>query len=85
MGCGGSGSSNSGSGEEAPAMKAAKLLIEHNATDEDTGFQCFADGDPWNSLTISDPAGQPIVTALPEGGLVDFGLTEITYNIFRTF
>ena len=80
MGCGSGGSSNSGSGEEALAMKAAKLLIEHNATDEDTGFQCFADGDPWNSLTISDPAGQPIVTALPQTGLVDFGLTEFFFE-----
>ena len=79
IGCGG-GSSNSGSDEDAPVLKAAKLLIEHNATDEDTGFQCFADGDPWNSLTISDPAGQPIVTALPQTGLVDFGLTEFFFE-----
>lgn len=80
-GCGGgSSSSGGGSDEEAPMIKDAKLLIEHNATDEDTGFQGFADGDPWNSLTITDPNGDPILTAMPEGGLLDFGLTEFFFE-----
>ncbi|MGD9009356.1 MAG: hypothetical protein PVG41_15635, partial [Desulfobacteraceae bacterium] len=80
-GCGGgSGSSGNGSDEEAPIIKDAKLLIEHNATDEDTGFQGFADGDPWNSLTITDPNGDPILTATPDGGLFDFGLTEFFFE-----
>jgi hypothetical protein len=80
-GCGG-GSSSSGGGPdvEASMIKAAKLLIEHNATDEDTGFQGFADGDPWNSLTITDPNGDPILTATPDGGLLDFGLTEFFFE-----
>lgn len=80
-GCGG-GSSSSGGGpdEEAPMINDAKLLIEHNATDEDTGFQGFADGDPWNSLTITDPNGDPILTAMPDGGLLDFGLTEFFFE-----
>lgn len=80
-GCGG-GSSSSGSNpdEEAPMIKDAKLLIEHNATDEDTGFQGFADADPWNSLTITDPNADPILTAMPDGGLLDFGLTEFFFE-----
>ena len=41
--------------EETEGLKAAKILIEHNSTDEDTGFQGFADGEPWNELTITDP------------------------------
>ena len=66
--------------EAAPRMKQAKILIEHNATDEDTGFQGFADGDPWNELTITGPDGVEIVKATPAGGLFDFGLTEFFFE-----
>jgi hypothetical protein len=66
--------------EEYPRLEAAKLLIEHNATDEDTGFQGFADGDPWNSLTITGPSGEDILTAVPEGNLYGFGLTELFFE-----
>lgn len=80
-GCGGGGSSSGGGpDEDVPMITDAKLLIEHNATDEDTGFQGFADGDPWNSLTITDPNGDPILTAMPDGGLLDFGLTEFFFE-----
>lgn len=61
-------------------MSDAKLLIEHNATDEDTGFQGFADGDPWNTLTITGPDGEDIVTANAGGGLLDWGLTEFFFE-----
>lgn len=66
--------------DDTPKMSAAKLLIEHNSTDEDTGFQGFADGDPWNSLTISGPDGRPILAANPENGLYNFGLTELFFE-----
>lgn len=65
--------------EEEDAMKDLKVLIEHNATDEDTGFQGFADGDPWNELDLSGPGGT-IVDASAEGSLVDFGLTELFFE-----
>ena len=63
-----------------PGLSDAILLIEHNSTDEDTGFQGFADGDPWNELTIADPDGVGIVTVTPGGGLLDFGLTELFFE-----
>lgn len=66
--------------DDTPRLTKAKLLIEHNATDEDTGFQGFADGDPWNTLTIAGPGNQSIVTANPQGGLLDFGLTELFFE-----
>ncbi len=69
--------------EEVPdpeGLKAAKILIEHNATDEDTGFQGFADGNPWNSLVISDPNELEVIEIEAEGGLLDFGLTELFYE-----
>ena len=63
-----------------PRLTAAKLLIEHNATDRDTGFQGFVDGDPWNQLTISGPGGEIVLTVNAEGGLLDFGLTELFFE-----
>lgn len=65
---------------EVSAMEEAKLLIEHNATDEDTGFQGFADGDPWNELVITGPDGERILAVKPEGGLYNFGLTELFFE-----
>jgi hypothetical protein len=66
--------------DDTPKLVAAKLLIEHNATDEDTGFQGFADGDPWNQLSITGPDGERILNVTPEGGLFDFGLTELFFE-----
>ena len=74
-GCGGSGS-----GSDEPLLEDAKILIEHNATDEDTGFQGFADGEPWNTLTITAPGGGQILTANTQGGFVDFGVTEFFFE-----
>jgi hypothetical protein len=56
-------------------LAQAKFLIEHNATDEDTGFQIFLDGDPWNQLTVEGP-GNGVLEVNARGALVDFGLTE---------
>lgn len=80
LGLPGCGSGSGGGGGEVIEMQDAKLLIEHNATDEDTGFQGFADGDPWNKLTISGPGGDGILTVNTEGGLFDFGLTELFFE-----
>jgi hypothetical protein len=66
--------------EGPPVLTQAKLLIEHNATDADTGFQGFADGDPWNELTITGPGGVEVIKATPAGGLFDFGLTELFFE-----
>jgi len=63
-----------------PELTAAKLLIEHNATDEDTGFQGFVDGDPYNEVTITGPGDVLITTITALGGLFDFGLTELFFE-----
>jgi hypothetical protein len=63
---------------EMPVLTAAKLLIEHNSTDRDTGFQGFADGEPWNRLVI-DPSDR-LVQVDVEGSFVDFGLTELFFE-----
>ncbi len=56
-------------------LAQAKFLIEHNATDEDTGFQIFLDGAPWNRLTVEGPGGG-VLEVSACGNLVGFGLTE---------
>jgi len=38
-------------------LKDAKLNIEHNATDKDTGFQGFVDSEGWRQLDVRGPGG----------------------------
>lgn len=61
-------------------MSELKILIEHNSTDNDTGFQGFVDGDPWNSIMIQDPNDQTILKVNAEGTLEGFGITEVFYE-----
>lgn len=65
---------------DATGLKAAKILIEHNATDEDTGFQGFADGEPWDELTITTPGDADVVEVMSGGGFLNFGLTELFFE-----
>jgi hypothetical protein len=58
-------------------LAAASLIIEVNGTDGDAGLQFFLDGEPWNSMTISDPTGNVVVDVDAEGRLKDWGLTEL--------
>jgi hypothetical protein len=58
-------------------LAAATLIVEVNATDGDAGLQFFLDGEPWNSMTISDPNGNVVVDVDAEGRLNDWGLTEL--------
>ncbi len=48
---------NGGSQETVP-LKEAKLNIEHNATDLDTGFQGFIDSEGWQCLDVTGPDGE---------------------------
>jgi len=67
-----------GEGNEIP-FSAAKLLIEHNATDEDTGFQGFLDGEPWEHVDLVGPRGIQL-TIEPRRGLNGLGLTELFFE-----
>jgi hypothetical protein len=64
------------SGKPIP-LASATLIVEVNATDGDAGLQFFLDGEPWNSMTISDPNGNVVVDVDAEGRLKDWGLTEL--------
>jgi hypothetical protein len=60
-------------------MKEAKLNIEHNATDKDTGFQGFIDSEGWRRLDVRGPAG-PVLTLEGRGRLGELGLTELFFE-----
>jgi hypothetical protein len=65
--------------QEPIPLKEAKLIIEHNATDGDTGFQGFIDGDGWQRLDFSGPEG--VVLTIEGGGkLGSLGLTELFFE-----
>jgi hypothetical protein len=60
-------------------LKEAKLNIEHNATDEDTGFQGFVDSEGWKSLVFNGPEGK-VLTLTGQGKLGRLGLTELFFE-----
>jgi hypothetical protein len=76
--------------EEAPAraatdskarvpLKEAKLNIEHNATDRDTGFQGFIDSEGWRRLDVRGPRGK-VLSFTGRGALGQLGLTELFFE-----
>lgn len=60
-------------------LKDAKLNIEHNATDNDTGFQGFIDSEGWRRLNVRGPAG-PVLSFEGRGSLGKLGLTELFFE-----
>ena len=60
-------------------LKEAKLNIEHNATDGDTGFQGFVDSEGWSNLVVTGPGGD-VLTIDGQGKLGDLGLTELFFE-----
>lgn len=65
---------------EAGELEDAKIIIEHNATAEDTGFQVFLDGEPWKRLEIEGPDRQPLLDVRARGPLKALGLTEFFFE-----
>src|SRR5688572_21585449 len=60
-------------------LKEAKLNIEHNATDHDTGFQGFIDSEGWKRLDVTGPDGV-VLTFRGRGELGKLGLTELFFE-----
>lgn len=60
-------------------LKDAKLNIEHNATDRDTGFQGFVDSEGWRQLDVRGPAGR-VLAFQARGTLGKLGLTELFFE-----
>ena len=60
-------------------LKEAKLNIEHNATDRDTGFQGAIDGEGWRNLDVRGPRGT-VLSFRGRGALGRLGLTELFFE-----
>lgn len=63
--------------DEVIEYKDVKLLVEHNATDEDTGFQAFLDGEAWKQLEVRGPNRELVLSINVHGRLRHLGLTEL--------
>jgi hypothetical protein len=75
------GSRESGERTRAAAvpLKDAKLNIEHNATDHDTGFQGFIDSEGWRRLDVRGPGGR-VLSLEGRGSLAKLGVTELFFE-----
>jgi hypothetical protein len=60
-------------------LKEAKLNIEHNDKDKDTGFQGFLDSEGWNEMIVTGPDGQ-VLEFEGNGKLEELGLTELFFE-----
>lgn len=60
-------------------LKEAKLNIEHNATDHDTGFQGAVDSEGWKELKVRGPDGV-VLEFEAEGKMRSLGLTELFFE-----
>ncbi len=70
---------NGKSGGAPIPLKEAKLNIEHNATDNDTGFQGAIDSEGWKRLTVTGPDGA-VLALEGRGELGELGLTELFFE-----
>jgi len=70
---------NADAGGDAIPLKEAKLNIEHNATDNDTGFQGAIDSEGWKHLDVRGPDGA-VLRLEGRGKLGELGLTELFFE-----
>jgi hypothetical protein len=75
----GEGSNRTADSGTAIPLKEAKLNIEHNAKDNDTGFQGFLDSEGWDRITVTGPDGR-VLDFKGEGELGQLGLTELFFE-----
>lgn len=68
-----------GHGRTPVPLKTARLIIEHNATDLDTGFQAFVDSEGWDRIELTGPRGAQLEFRAV-GPLGELGLTELFFE-----
>lgn len=71
--CGSGSSSNNANAQAVVALDDAVIRVETNATDEDSGFQIFLDGEGWENIVITDPDGTQIFESTASGGIFQIG------------
>lgn len=64
-------------GEE---WEVAKLYIEHNATDEDTGVHGFFGGEAWSVMCLTDPHGNQIMLADPRAQFDRLAVSDLFFE-----
>ena len=65
---------------EGEVLETAKLYIEHNATDADTGVHGLFGGEAWSELCIWAPDGQLILMVDPQGPLGDLTVSDLFFE-----
>lgn len=65
--------------DDPARLKEVKLIIEHNATEHDTGFQGAIDGEGWQKLDITGPHGL-VLSFESKGALGTLGVTELFFE-----
>jgi hypothetical protein len=92
--CGGDGGGDTAAGPDGPGglgaaaacptdgepIEDARIYIEHNATDEDTGIHGSIGADGWSSLCVRDPSGAVILVAQPLGRLGSLGVADLFFE-----
>lgn len=61
-------------------IASAKLYIEHNFTDEDTGVHGAFDDHGWSELCVYDPNGVQVLAVKPQGALKDLTMAGIFFE-----
>ena len=67
-------------GGQKVTIAAAKLYIEHNATDEDTGVHGAFDDHGWSKLCVFDPDGRQVLVVNPKNQLKDLTIAGIFFE-----
>lgn len=62
------------------SIATAKLYIEHNATDEDTGVHGLFDDHGWSELCVYDPNGKQVLAVKPQSQLKDLTMAGIFFE-----
>ncbi|MDP9495312.1 MAG: hypothetical protein M3P87_08735 [Actinomycetota bacterium] len=65
---------------EGEVLETAKLYVEHNATDADTGVHGLFGGEAWSELCLWDPNGQLIMLVDPQGPLGDLTVSDLFFE-----
>lgn len=65
---------------EGEPLETAKLYIEHNATDADTGVHGLFGGEAWSELCIWNPEGELIMVVDPVGPLGDLRVADLFFE-----
>ncbi len=61
-------------------IATAKLFIEYNATDDDTGIHGAFDDSGWSRLCVFDPNGKQVLAVNPRGQLNDLTMGGIFFE-----